>query len=78
MFAKLGLGGLIGALIGIAFVWWIEPTDAGGTGLLIVTPIAVGAVIGGIFFPSGKGKQSEGGDKEEPKGETSNGQTEHE
>jgi hypothetical protein len=77
MIAKLSLGGLIGALIGLAFVWWIEPTEAGGMGLLIVIPTAAGAAIGGIFFPSGKGKRTEDGGKDESEDDTSNGQTGH-
>lgn len=35
----LGAGGLLGALLGIALVIWIEPTTPGGAGLIIVVAI---------------------------------------
>jgi hypothetical protein len=45
---KLGLGGGIGVIIGIAIVLWIQPTTNGGTAILIVIPIIVCTTIGGI------------------------------
>jgi hypothetical protein len=38
MLAKLAIGGGLGFLLGIALVWWVEPAEAGGTGLLILIP----------------------------------------
>jgi ascorbate-specific PTS system EIIC-type component UlaA len=40
--------GGIGFLVGVGLVLWVKPTNAGGTGILIVIPIVIGMVIGGI------------------------------
>ena len=36
---SLGAGGMLGVLIGIALVSWIEPDTPGGTGLIIVVSV---------------------------------------
>jgi hypothetical protein len=46
---KLGIGGGIGALIGLAMVVWVEPTTNGGVALLIVIPIIICATITSIL-----------------------------
>jgi hypothetical protein len=48
-FAKLGIGGTIGFLIGVALVLWVQPSRPGGVAILVVIPIAVGVTIGGIL-----------------------------
>lgn len=47
--AKLGIGGGIGALIGLAIVVWVEPTTDGGVALLILIPIVICATITSIL-----------------------------
>ncbi len=44
--SKFGLGGGIGFLVGLAAVWWIKPTTAGGTALLIAICIVISIVLG--------------------------------
>jgi hypothetical protein len=46
---KLGIGGGIGALIGLGMVVWVEPTTNGGVVLLIVISIIVCATITSIL-----------------------------
>jgi hypothetical protein len=52
--AKLGVSGGIGLLIGIALVWWVEPTSTGGTVLLLVICIIGSTVLGGVISGSKK------------------------
>ena len=47
--AKLGATGAVGFLIGLALVWWVEPTTNGGVALLIVAGIAIGIIAGAIW-----------------------------
>jgi urea transporter len=44
---NLGIGGTLGLLVGIALVLWVQPTNTGGTTILIVIPTLVGIAIGG-------------------------------
>jgi hypothetical protein len=52
--AKLGIRGLVGALIGLVAVWWVEPDTAGGLGLLVAISMIVSMVVGGIISGSKK------------------------
>jgi len=45
---EFGLGGLIGLLLGIGVVSWVEPTTTGGVGLILLVTIVLGTVVGGI------------------------------
>jgi hypothetical protein len=45
---KLGISGGIGLLIGLLFVWWVEPTTNGGTAVLILIPTILCIVIGSV------------------------------
>ena len=47
---KLGVPGAVGLLLGLAMVWWVEPTTDGGTALLLVIAIAVCIVVGQIVL----------------------------
>lgn len=44
---SLGTSGVIGALLGVALVLWIEPTTNGGIGLIIVVSILLCLAVGG-------------------------------
>jgi hypothetical protein len=46
---KLGTGGLIGFLLGLAVIWYVEPTTAGGTGLLLVICVALGMLVSALI-----------------------------
>lgn len=46
---KLGAGGGIGFLVGLAAAWWIEPATGPGTALLILICIVACGVIGGLL-----------------------------
>jgi hypothetical protein len=48
LLSKLFVGGGIGFLIGLAFVWWVEPTTSGGAVLLTGIFVVLSAVVGGI------------------------------
>lgn len=48
LFAKLGIRGGIGFLLGLAAVWWIAPTTAGGAVLLIAIFMIVFVIVGGL------------------------------
>jgi uncharacterized membrane protein YfcA len=59
--AKLGISGGVGALIGLAAVWWVEPTTTEGTVLLILIWVLIFMVLGGIithFFGTKKNEQN--------------------
>lgn len=45
----LGLAGSLGFLIGLGLMSYIDPTEPGGTFLLIAVPTAIFAVVGGII-----------------------------
>jgi hypothetical protein len=51
LLAKFGIGGGIGFLLGLMAVWWIAPTTAGGTVLLVAIFVIASAVLGGIVSP---------------------------
>jgi hypothetical protein len=51
LLAKFGIGGGIGFLLGLMAVWWIAPTTAGGTVLLVAILVIASAVLGGIVSP---------------------------
>jgi hypothetical protein len=56
---KFGPGGGVGFLVGLAAVWWIEPTTTPGTVLLILTCIVVCGVIGAaLSYLFGKSKST--------------------
>jgi NhaP-type Na+/H+ and K+/H+ antiporter len=42
---KLGIGGLLGFLLGLATVWYVEPTTPGGTGLLLLICVSLGMLF---------------------------------
>ena len=46
---QLGTGGLIGFLLGLVVVWYIDPTTPGGTGLLLVICVAIGVLLSTLF-----------------------------
>jgi hypothetical protein len=60
---KLGGSGGCGALLGIAAVWWIEPTTAGGTALLVAIGIIVGMVAGSIVSHLGAARRGAAADQ---------------
>jgi hypothetical protein len=47
--AKLGLSGSVGVLLGVAAVWWVEPTTGQGTAFLIAISVIVSTAIGGLI-----------------------------
>jgi hypothetical protein len=46
---KLGPGGGVGFLAGLAAVYWIEPATSAGTILLMAICIVAGGIIGGAL-----------------------------
>ena len=42
---SLGASGMLGVLLGIGLVSWIEPDTPGGTGLIIVVSVLVTGVV---------------------------------
>jgi hypothetical protein len=56
MVKELGLGGLIGLLLGIGVVSWVEPTTTGGVGLILLVTIVLGTVVGGIRLRGRQGR----------------------
>ena len=42
---KLSTGGLIGFLLGLVAVWYVNPTTPGGTGLLLVICVVLGMLV---------------------------------
>jgi hypothetical protein len=80
MFTNLTIAGGIGALLGIALVWLIEPAETGGIGFLILIPTVAFTVLGGILsllFGKKKTKKKASDDKDNGKSddETSKAQT---
>jgi hypothetical protein len=57
---ELGIGGSIGLLVGIALVSWVEPTTAGGIGLLLIVGTLVGMIVGGIWTGVRKSREKKG------------------
>ena len=47
--AKLGLSGSVGVLIGVAAVWWVEPTTGQGAALLIAVSVTFSTAVGGLI-----------------------------
>jgi hypothetical protein len=76
MFKNLSIGGGVGLLIGLALVWQIEPTEAGGIGLLVLIPIAICTALGGALS-LGKNKRSDESGSKRTDDETSKDQTDH-
>jgi len=75
---NLGVGAGLGALLGVALIWWIEPSNAGGKGLLLFISIAACTTVGGILsLLFGKKKKPDDKRKDNSKSdeETSNDQT---
>lgn len=64
MLKNLGIAGGLGALLGLALIWWLEPSNAGGIGLLLFIPTVVCTTLGGILSLL-LGKQKEPDDKKE-------------
>jgi hypothetical protein len=60
LLGKLGIGGAVGVLIGLAIVWWVEPDTTGGTLLLILIPVIICSVIGVALSAIFGGKRQEG------------------
>ena len=46
---NLGISGIVGALVGVALVIWIEPTTKAGTGLILVVSVLLSVVIGAVL-----------------------------
>lgn len=46
--AKPGVSGGLGFLLGLAAVWWVEPTTEGGITIIIAIFVIASTVIGGI------------------------------
>jgi hypothetical protein len=69
MAKNLGVGGGLGALLGLFLIWWLEPSNAGGIGLLLFIPTVICTTIGGILSLFCKKKvckkNKEPGDKED-------------
>ena len=42
-----GLPGIIGLLIGLGLVTWVDPKTAGGTAILLAVPVCVCVAVGG-------------------------------
>jgi hypothetical protein len=51
-------GSLVGLLVGIGMVNWVDPGTAAGAGLLLFLCAAIGALVGWMVS-SGKGKKEE-------------------
>jgi hypothetical protein len=49
LIAKIGIGGVVGILVGLAVVLWVEPTTTEGSVLLVIVCI-IGAIIAGKFL----------------------------
>ena len=49
--AKIGVSGGLGFLLGLAAVWWLEPTTEAGTVFVIAIFVIASTVIGGIASP---------------------------
>jgi uncharacterized membrane protein YdjX (TVP38/TMEM64 family) len=59
LLAKFGIGGGIGILIGLVVVSWVAPDTTGGTVLLILIPVIICIVVGGVFSAVFGGKKRE-------------------
>jgi hypothetical protein len=46
---KLGFSGALGALLGFAMVFWVEPTTTGGSILIVIIWVLVFIVAGEII-----------------------------
>lgn len=42
---KLGIGGVVGLLAGLALVAWVRPATQGGQALLVVISVAIGSAV---------------------------------
>ena len=42
---QLGIGGMIGIVVGVMLVFWIEPTTNGGIAFIIALCALVGAIV---------------------------------
>jgi hypothetical protein len=49
MLKDIGIGGGLGALLGILLIAWIEPTNAGGVALLLFISVVLCTTIGGVL-----------------------------
>ena len=45
---KLGIGGEVGFIIGVALVSWVGPETNGGTAILIIIPVVFGSTVSAI------------------------------
>jgi hypothetical protein len=57
---ELGLGGIVGLLLGIALVSWVQPRTTGGVGLILLVGVGVGTVVGGMWLASKRGRKDKG------------------
>jgi hypothetical protein len=57
---ELGLGGVVGLLLGIALVSWVQPRTTGGVGLILLVGVGVGTVVGGIWSAAMRGRKDKG------------------
>ena len=67
---KLGIGGGIGALVGLGLARWVEPTTKGGLALLVLISViffmTMASIVSKIFGwnkPSGNNAGGAGNDK---------------
>jgi ABC-type antimicrobial peptide transport system permease subunit len=47
--AKIGIGGGVGFLVGVAVVTWVKPDTDAGRGILIAICVVVFAIIGNLL-----------------------------
>lgn len=46
---SIGIGGLVGFVLGLAVMTWVEPNSTGGKLLIIIVCIALGIIIPSVF-----------------------------
>jgi hypothetical protein len=46
---ELGIGGVVGLLLGIALLTWVQPRTTGGVGLILIVSIGMGTVVGAVW-----------------------------
>lgn len=61
---KLGIGGMIGLLIGIYALEYVNPTTPGGAGIVLALPMIVGLTLGAIASVRFKKQEADKGDGE--------------
>lgn len=49
LISTVGVGGVIGLLVGLAFASWVDPNTSEGFGLLVIVCIGCGIVISALW-----------------------------